>query len=116
MDSRQLKVQKNMFTTTMRGNFILVSSYPLRLVRIFPHVGRVLISFGFLPTRFSLILLQNCITAKKGDISSSILEKNSLDHQKAPKKLHIRYLNGGLNILVLSDHIIFLWALGQGYL
>ena len=48
---------------------------PLRLVSIFLNVGHFEIYCGFLPTRFLSILLQNCITVKKGSVSSSILEK-----------------------------------------
>ena len=40
---------------------------------------------------------KNCITVKKGDVSSSILEKNNLHQQKARKKLNIRHLNGHLD-------------------
>ena len=79
-----------MFTYYMEGQFHFgFILFLLRLVSIFLNVSRVEISCGLLPTRFS--------TTLKGDISSSILEKNNLHQQKTPKKLDIRHLNGHPN-------------------
>ena len=46
---------------------------PFRLVSVFLNVGRAEISCGLLPTRFSTILLSNCIAVKKDDISSLVI-------------------------------------------
>ena len=65
---------------------------PLRLVSRFLNVGALKFLVGSW-----LILLQNCITVKKGGISSSILEKITWIIRKLVKILRIRHLNGQLN-------------------
>ena len=53
----------------------LVLSCPFKVSEYISACWCVEISCGLLPTRFSLLLQQNCINVKKGNISSSILEK-----------------------------------------
>jgi hypothetical protein len=67
---------------------------PWRLISAFLHVGRVKISCGLLPTRFSSNFVLNSITVKKCEISDAFLIQMTYIIWKLAKKLHIRHLNG----------------------
>ena len=78
---------------------------PTRLVRIFLKVVRVEISccqHAFCRYYFKL----NCITVKKGDISSLISEKNKSHHLKARKKLNIRDLHSQFFQFLVSYYLL----------
>jgi hypothetical protein len=62
---------------------------PWRLVSTFLYVGRVKISCGFLPTRFSANVVLNSITVKKCEISNIFLTQMTYIIWKLAKKLHL---------------------------